>query len=320
MLIHCLEVKEGHPFAHMMVACFSQQAVPFFFIVSGFFFTKKLDSMTDSKKFLLEYVKRQLFLYGAWILLRLPAMIIFYVELYQDASVTFIIAIILRRIFLAGYDVYWYLLALAESALIVGIFILHRKEKILYFFAVAGLFLGYMCDANINIPIVREINRGIDLVFSGSNNLIMKGIPYVTIGTYFARNIEKINIKKGVLYGGYAIVSILNVAYFVKVYNIDPNLSRFMFLHSIQAILLFIFAINAQTLNLSEEMCLKFRGISTAIFYLHTIFIYYFVDVVWGVNSSVLLKYIVSIVMSIGIYGFVRKTKCKFFYRLLSIR
>lgn len=41
VLIHCVEVKQGHPVATFIVQCFAGQAVPFFLIVSGFFLCKK---------------------------------------------------------------------------------------------------------------------------------------------------------------------------------------------------------------------------------------------------------------------------------------
>ena len=309
VMIHCLEVKEGHPYAHMIVACFSQQAVPFFFIVSGVLFAKQMDTAEEPQQFIFSYVKKQLLLFGTWTLIRLPAMICFYLELYPEASTKFIVAIILRRIFLAGYDVYWYLLALAESSLIVGIFVLHRKEKFLYVFAVIGLILGYMCDAYISIPVVREINKIIDLLFSGSNNLIMKGIPYVTIGYYFAKKIDKVKIKKSLIGIGYVAITILNIVYFMTIYNSDVSLTRFMFGYIIQAILLFALAISISDIEFSEEICIKFRGISTSVYYLHTIFIYYFVDIIWGVNSPILLKFMIPVLISVGVYWLTKKNK-----------
>lgn len=42
VLIHCVEVQQGHPVATFIVQCFASQAVPFFMIVSGFFCARKI--------------------------------------------------------------------------------------------------------------------------------------------------------------------------------------------------------------------------------------------------------------------------------------
>ena len=43
VMIHCLEIKQGHPVATFIVQCFSGQSVPYFMIVSGFFAANKID-------------------------------------------------------------------------------------------------------------------------------------------------------------------------------------------------------------------------------------------------------------------------------------
>lgn len=50
---------------------------------------------------------------------------------------------------------------------------------------------------------------------------------------------------------------------------------------------------------------------SSAIYFLHTVIIYGIIDVIWGIDTLIPLKFCVSVLLSIGVYMIVRKFKIK---------
>ena len=105
VLIHCLEISEGHPVATFIVQCFSSQAVPFFMIVSGFFVADKIDNKVKMKEIAKLCIKNWLSIYLAWAVLWLPYYIQFYSSKYPNASIVYICVMILRRFLFAGQGV-----------------------------------------------------------------------------------------------------------------------------------------------------------------------------------------------------------------------
>ena len=141
VLIHALEIPDGHYWGNLFKSSLSSQAVPFFFIASGFFFKKKWDEVQDKKQFTLGYAKLLLAFYMIWVLISSPEIIYQYASKYPDGSLFYIAALVFRRVFLAGYGVFWYLLVAAESSLIIGVLLVKKRKRFLYILAGVGLLL-----------------------------------------------------------------------------------------------------------------------------------------------------------------------------------
>lgn len=320
VVLHCLEIIPGHPYAHMIVVCFSQQAVPFFFIVSGFFLARKLYSSENKTQIIISYVKKQLLLYAAWVAIELPLTVYAYFQMYTQASPIYVGAIILRRILLAGQGAYWYLLALAETSLIAGILIKCKKEVLLYIIAFLGLISGFIYDADISVSFLGKCNDIIYFVFSWSNNFIMKGLPYFAFGVLIARNPCKFEINKIWLIISYCLIGVISIILFVMIYQHDVQLTRYMFLYPLQACLLFLIGINVKPAVPRKETCITLRDMSSTIYFLQAIIIYRFIDVVWSASAAIPFKFAVTVSLSLLIYWIARKTRFKPLCWLLTIR
>lgn len=320
VILHCLEIPNGHPFAHMIVVCFSQQAVPFFFLVSGFFLGKKLYSSSNPSFIIKRYVKSQLLLYGMWMIIEFPSMLANYQALYAGCSPLYLLAVIIRRILFAGQGVYWYLLALSESALVAGLCIRFKREHFLYAVALFGLILGFIFDAGISFLFFGKINQIFYVLFSWSNNFLMKGLPYVALGTRFARYERQISHRGFRFSIAYAFVSVINIILFYNCFKTDIQLTRYMFLYPIQAVLLFLIGICSDFSTANAKAGNALREISSTIYFLHTAIIYRIADVFWGVNASIPLKFSVAVSLSLAVYWIAKRSKFKPLCWILSIK
>ena len=265
---------------------------------------------TQSKsigRYTLDYVKRILLLYIVWTALHLPAIIRSYASLYPDASLPYLSAVIFRRIVFCGYGVYWYLLILAESAFIVGMLSQKRAlRKVTLGIAVIGLLWSMTYDADLNLPVISELNDLVYFVFSWSNNLIMKGIPYFAMGFYIGDAIEKRPIlqKKNFIIAGYALLSVLCTGlHFLcdeLIYVLLP----------IQVVFLFFIGM-LPTERIPRKIGRTCRNLSTVFYFTHGIFISFVIDKLWPLEAPILLRYTVTITLCLLTYLLVMKLKWK---------
>ena len=159
VMIHCLEIQQGHPIATFIVRCFSGQAVPFFMIVSGFFVAGKIEQQKSIREMVTLCIRKWLLLYLAWTALWLPYYVRLYKGKYPDVTIGYMFTALMRRFLFAGQGVYWYLLVLAESVLVAYVFIRFNKERLLYIIGIIGLFWGILYDANVTVLGMGTINH-----------------------------------------------------------------------------------------------------------------------------------------------------------------
>lgn len=320
VLIHALEIPDGHYWGNLVKSSLSSQAVPFFFLVSGFFFKKKWDTAQDKTHFMLSYVKRFLVLYGVWVIISIPEILSQYLGKYSDASIFYLAALIFRRIIFAGYGVFWYLLVTAEVALIIGVLLKQKKEKMLYLLAAIGLVLDLIYYTRTSLPGLRSINQIFYTVFSWNNNFIMKGLPHMVLGLYFADHCEQWSLNVKHLIAAYAAVFLIHVAIFVGLYPIVENPSRYTLLYPVQAVLLFLIAVSVEHVAISEKITCECRPLSSAIYCLHCFVIYYVINPTIGMDANTLIRTAISVALSVGTYWIVKKTGCKPLIRLLTLK
>lgn len=318
VLIHCTEIRYGHPFAAGIVDIFAGQAVPFFMIVSVFFLGKKLYKTEAPLRTALHNAKNWLLIYLAWTVLWTPYFISIYSEHYPDKSILFLAAMLIRRYLFAGQGVYWYILVLAETAVVLGICVKYKQEKLFYGAGILGLQLGLVYDIPIALPGAEQLNHLFYAVFSWSNNLIMKGIPYVAIGYFISTHfgiVEKLRTKIAV-----AIYTALTILAFV-IYDGTPKLMYGSY--TIQATLLFIIALQINVPTISDRATTHCRNMSTVLYYLHTLIIYFIIDIIdplFTVDAPILLKFGISVISCALIYALAVNANWKPLNWILSIR
>ena len=318
VLIHANTTANS--FSNFFVASFTNQAVPFFFIVSGFFYTKKLlacQSANESKLVMVKYVKKNFLLYLAWQLAWIGYILRDYLRIYDGQNPVKILFVLIRRLFLAGNGVYWYVLVCAEAAVIIYCLNKYKLKKLIYILVIIGLALNtiYICFGQTDVFIFRLIYKAFYYVFSWNNNVIMVGFPFMAIGYAFASG--DLNLKNKTSVFVIVASNILNpLIYILLTYFQVENAGSYCLFFIFQAVSMFALAVNS-TLNFEKSIVL--RGMSNSIYFLHTIFIYLIMDKYMKFMPNPFLKAALAIVLSIGVYAFTQKTKLRPLKYLLSV-
>lgn len=288
------------PFFNMLNFSVTPIAVPFFFIISGFFFHHGLTKAKDKRHYFLAYEKKLLILYLIWSIVSLPISIITYSQLYTGRSFIYVFLVIVRRYVLCGEGVFWYILAMAESAVVL--YLLSKFKKLLIcILIVTGLFLGFLYDNNslITIPVVSKFNHYFYVIFSWSNNFIMKGIPFMGIGYLISEYILVIPKK---IYLLSALIFIASTALNILFYFINV---RIVFIFIIQSVAMSLFAMFFKT-SIDKNMSIIMRELSSSVYFLHTFILYYLIEAIFGAECFIPVKVIITLILCIIIFSIVK--------------
>ena len=143
----------------------------------------------------------------------------------------------------------------------------------------------------------------------------MKGIPYVAIGYFISTHlvsVERLTLRNYLVV--YAVVILLSLL----VYDGTPKMMHVSY--PIKATVLFLIVTQIKATNVSEVHSSTCRNMSTVIYYLHTLFIYFIIVPLFGVDSPILLKLGMAVMGSALIYLFAVKVNWKSVNWLLSVR
>lgn len=207
-----------------------------------------------------------LLVYAVWMIIWLPSIICDALAEHQNASLFYVVCIVLRRILTAGIAPYWYLLVLAEGAMVLALFI--NRKWLGWVLCVCGLILNTLYCMNLEGAVGSMIHRVFYTVFSWENNVIMSGFPMLFIGAMFSQNERTA--------GGLKLlaVALLYVAVTITAFLSYPSNNALYGLPfgQVEAVLLFAFCIMLSHFpkRLSKGTCMLLRNISSVIFLTHT--------------------------------------------------
>lgn len=245
---------------------FTPIAVPFFFIVSGFFFSKGMIRMEWSKDYLKRYMSRIIKMYVAWTLITLPVSWLCIVKGHGDYSFALKAVYLFRMLFFSGScGIYWYILAMICSCPIIYFFMKKGWGVILYIFATLLFAVGawYNSPYNNNNIAFQIIHA----VFGSERNFFNVGLFYMCIGQFLANHEHVLKIKNVYIYASLILSVILRT---LEVYELQTNL-----LQALIAVIVFTMAWN-MNLEINDEKSLMIRKLSTAMYLLHYPFILLF--------------------------------------------
>ena len=227
-----------------------ETAVPFFFLVSGYFLFRKMswDRKADLQA-IREWTFRILKLYLIWTAIYLPFTV--YGFLQDGLSLKQSLMLFTRNLFFVGENFMswplWYLLALIWSGILA--YILRALRAPVWVMLLIGAGLA-------SIPYFLGGNSLFCKVFKGADNLVFTGPFYVALGGLLKRSRIRIPLWAGILL---AVAGLAGMRF-------TP------FALPIAAAGIFLFARELPLPFVSDELSKAFRDVSETIYLVHMIF------------------------------------------------
>ena len=255
-------------------------AVPFFFIASGFLFFKGLDCAANKKEYFIKYEKNLILLFIVWaLIIYSPLVIKSYIQGNPDASGLKIVLLLIRRIFIIGPGVYWYLLALIITICFLYFCYEKKTEKLLIIAMIIGFSLNVMYTSFNSflseISIFNYLFNAIYFIFSWESNFIMCGIPFCGLGFIIAKYNFNISLKLSALI--FVVFTLARVFEYTSSKIFSDSLffqnNRLSIAYVLQAVAFFFIALNIQP-SVSEKTSKALRQLSSFIYFSHAIILY----------------------------------------------
>lgn len=241
--------------------------VPFFFIVSGYFYAKGLERTCFSEDYFLKYFKRLVIMYAAWTIITLPVSWLCVIRGHPDYSLSLKIVYLFRMIFFSGScGIYWYVLALICCSAIIYLCMKRNKVNILFIIAAFLFGVGVWYDSPFNDNNI--VFYLIHAVFGSERNFFNVGLFYMCIGHFIANHEHILKIKRVYIYTLLVVSIVLRT---LEVYYLQTNT-----LQSLVAIIVFFLAYNTSVIILTDERSLMIRKLSTGMYLIHYPFILLF--------------------------------------------
>ena len=270
-------------------------AVPFFFIVSGFFYIKGLMRNKFHKDYFLKYFRRLLLFYIVWTIISIPVSWLCTVRGHPDYTLSLKVVFLFRMFFFSGScGYYWYVISLIYCCPVLYFFISKGWNKYLYILAVLmfGIGIWYNSSSYDNNMMFQFIH----VVFGSERNFINQGLFYMSLGCFFANHELKMNYKSASVIFLLAIVILLR--------TLEVVFMPISVLQALVAVLLFILALNIRV-GFSVEMSFYIRKWSTALYMIHCPFILLF-D--FYLSKGTIVDYVSAVCLSTLLYVFIINT------------
>ena len=297
-------VNENLRIATSMGVC--RIAVPFFFIVSGYFLYNRINSEKEPKATL----KRLLILYFIWVFIELITLLPMVLS-----NLNIPIIILIKRLLLMGVTgSLWYI-----SSLIITIFIISpllKRNKIiplliigviLYLFGTTGdTYYGFFENT-----MVSSLNLAYVSVFMMPQVGITEAVLFVTLGVIVNKYKLNEKIKKAGLLSIISIILLLIETFVLNKTGIAKDAN--MYLSAIIAApLIFIWALNYDK-NISPKFTKACREYSLGIYCSHQIIMINLAIFIPVLFSNTLVRFLCTVIISALVVTGIRKTKARNF-------
>lgn len=255
----------------IIIQVFSRMAVPFFFIASGFFFSKGLEKRAGAEpEYLRSYAVKLLGLFAFWSAVMLP---FWTMNTLRWKGVTPEAFLFLGRTLVFDPGVFWYLEALIVSALFAYPFMRRGREGLLLAFASLFYVFGVFGDSYYglvkDLPFVGAFYKAYFSVFVHVRKGLPFGLLFFAIGHLFARREARLPEKPVPLA---CLLAFFLCLRYVELRLVNDNglaLDNSVSLMVVPpAVLLFLLA-RSIVPACSEGRARAFRSMSSAIFFSH---------------------------------------------------
>lgn len=304
--------------------CLLRLAVPFFFVVTGYFWGAGIyEKKRDMKEALIKFEKRMLYPY---IVFSVPNIIVAAIELHmQGETPVWIFLKICRAIIFYPYGALWYIWACIIAVLLLFLFL---KKNRLGIALILG-FLSYIIALLMNsyyFVIEGTVLQGIaDLILkvaTSARNGFTVGFFFVGIGVWLAQNHEMIYSKEWIR--GAWIAAVLGYAglvletFLIKNRTTADDHSLFLsFILLIPALVVLLLNLR---LPIRKEQSELIRHISTGTYFLHRFLLSVLTlsCAVAGLEPNRMLNFLLVLCLCFAICLWVNKSRKEPFYSLLK--
>lgn len=257
-------------------------AVPMFFAYSGYFLFKKIYAVDEKEQKLLlkNYCLKIMRLYGVWSAIYVCFKLLTWARFTPESGE--VISYIHKALVYSTYNTIWYLPASAVGAVIAYFFLKKLGSRGMLVSAAVFCIIGAMGDCYYNItaeiPVIGKIFEVYLKIFITSRNGIFNGFPYIALGAFIARLMQKDNKTYHSFFNRYFFASVFSGAVFVgealfakiivKSNNSNTIISLFVF-----AFFAVYWSIASAQPAISRKLSGNLRKMSTAIFLSQRIFL-----------------------------------------------
>lgn len=274
VIIHTQSIGGNDVWGYIISQIIPRVAVPFFFMISGYFLSLSLTKKRDIR-IIFKYLKRVIITYTLWsiiyYIISLPYIIRNNVPIGK-ATKHFMI-----NFFSIGSSYHlWYFPALIFSVLVLAIFYKFNKLKLLIVLSILLYMIGLLGIAyhgiGIKIPILNLLYNSPQ--FTPISRVVLMGVPFFVLGHIL--NIGKEYFTKVSSIGSWTISIAITVCFLleiilVKNLGISNNITVTTFLYLLTGWIL-ILCIKNPMLNIVKHS-MKLRYISNFTYYSHPIYI-----------------------------------------------
>ena len=266
-------------------------AVPFFFVVFGFYLYRKMSILNSEEKlcYLKDKIKKFIKLYFIWSLIYLPITI--YGLVNNGYGILFDVFSLIRGYFIIGenFDSWplWFLLSLIYS--LVFLYFLEKikvsKKKTIFISLVICVF-GFCISSFVTFDSDQSFVLLLQKIIKSTigSGRILYGLGYIAVGEIlFDKFNKKIELKN----------ILLLLLFLILIFTFNGFFSNFFNLF-----FMYNFVYLCLNLNLNIKKPLFFRKLSTVSYYTHMIFNFLFTLLIGDVNRKGMFVFLVVFIFT----------------------
>lgn len=303
--------------------CLLRLAVPFFFVVSGYFWGRGLHcGHADLRERLIHYINRLLYPYVVFSMINIVLAVLEMVLNGVDGRK--IVFRVLRSILFYPYGALWYVWASMIAVILLSWFIKREKLKLGILLGIILYCLALLMNSYYFLTEGTKIQRIVDIylkITTSARNGIFVGFIFMAIGVSLARA-DEMQKERGM--GLYwllltaSFIGLLAEVTYIRGKNTADDHSLFLsFLVLIPSLVKIL--LNYE-ISIKRERAVLCRNLSVGIYYLHRIIlsIIIIVAMIFGVPVNRPINFVITLVICVALCMTTYKTKREPFFTLLK--
>lgn len=308
--------------AFVIIQIFARMGVPFFFIASGFFFSKGLAKRPGGEAaYVRSYALKLLGMFGFWCLVMLP----FWTRnLVASRGIGPVQVLVLLRTIIFDPGVFWYLEALMVCALLSWPFVTRGREGRLLALGAACYVFGMFGDSYYglvkDLPVVGDVYRAYFAVFVHVRKGLPFGLLFFATGAILARREESLRMGPAPLVAALAVALGLRGLELALVSRgglaLDNSVSLFA---APPAILAFLIALRSSP-RIDDAQARKLRSMSSTLFFSHQLMLELVILFVRhsGIGIGGTLRWAIAVLLCLALWWLATARGPAFLRRMLN--